>query len=127
MRRLERDHGNLRAVVEWCAEDPSRAELQMRLQSALMWFHFTQGLFREPRDTLAGTFAQGLDGVPRAVVGRAYNALGCFSMWQGACTDYYRAPSGRIVTQWPRSMPALEQALASLDEDAYEAAPLPTN
>jgi cation diffusion facilitator CzcD-associated flavoprotein CzcO len=62
----------------------------------------------------------------------AYNAeiqreLAGFAMWQGGCTDYYRAPSGRIVTQWPRSMPALEQALAGLDEDAYEAAPLPTN
>jgi cation diffusion facilitator CzcD-associated flavoprotein CzcO len=59
----------------------------------------------------------------------AYNAeiqreLEAIEMWQGRCTDYYRAPSGRIVTQWPRSMPALEQALASLDEDCYEAAAL---
>jgi cation diffusion facilitator CzcD-associated flavoprotein CzcO len=57
----------------------------------------------------------------------AYNAeiqreLAAFEMWQGGCTDYYRASSGRIVTQWPRSMPALEQALAGLDEHAYEAA-----
>jgi cation diffusion facilitator CzcD-associated flavoprotein CzcO len=44
--------------------------------------------------------------------------------WQAGCTDYYRAPSGRIVTQWPRSMPALERALSSLDEDAYEVAAL---
>ena len=43
-------------------------------------------------------------------------------LWQAGCTDYYRAPSGRIVTQWPRSMPALEQALSSLDEACYEAA-----
>jgi len=43
-------------------------------------------------------------------------------MWKGDVTGYYRAPSGRIVTQWPRSMPEHEQALASLDEDAYEAA-----
>ena len=55
----------------------------------------------------------------------AYNAeiqreLEAIEMWQGGCTDYYRAPSGRIVTQWPRSMTALEQALASLDEEAYE-------
>jgi cation diffusion facilitator CzcD-associated flavoprotein CzcO len=44
--------------------------------------------------------------------------------WQAGCTDYYRAPNGRIVTQWPRSMRALEQALSTLDEDAYESAPL---
>jgi cation diffusion facilitator CzcD-associated flavoprotein CzcO len=47
--------------------------------------------------------------------------LESIDMWQAGCSDYYRSPSGRIVTQWPRSMPALEQALASLDEDAYEA------
>jgi cation diffusion facilitator CzcD-associated flavoprotein CzcO len=59
----------------------------------------------------------------------AYNAeiqheLAGFEMWQGGCNDYYRAPSGRIVTQWPRSMPAMQQALAGLDEAAYESAPV---
>jgi len=47
--------------------------------------------------------------------------LEAIAMWQGDANDYYRAPSGRIVTQWPRSMPALEEALADLDVDAYEA------
>jgi cyclohexanone monooxygenase len=58
----------------------------------------------------------------------AYNAeiqreIAAIELWQAGCTDYYRAPSGRVVTQWPRSMRALEQALSSLDEDAYESAP----
>jgi cyclohexanone monooxygenase len=44
-------------------------------------------------------------------------------LWQAGCTDYYRAPSGRNVTQWPGSMPAMERALASLDPEAYETAP----
>ena len=83
MRRLERDHGNLRAVMEWCAEDASRAEPQLRLQGALIWFHFTQGFFREPREILLRALAQAKDDVPRVVLGRAYNALGCFAMWQG--------------------------------------------
>lgn len=43
-------------------------------------------------------------------------------MWHTGSSDYYRGPGGRIVTQWPRSMPALERALASLDEEAYEVA-----
>jgi len=50
--------------------------------------------------------------------------LEAIAMWHAGASDYYRAPSGRIVTQWPRSMPALEQALAALDEDAYEVAAL---
>ena len=56
----------------------------------------------------------------------AYNAeiqreIAAIEPWQAGCTDYYRAPSGRIVTQWPRTMTAMEHALAGLDEDCYEA------
>jgi cation diffusion facilitator CzcD-associated flavoprotein CzcO len=56
----------------------------------------------------------------------AYNAeiqrkIAAIELWQAGCTDYYRAPSGRIVTQWPGSMSALEQALSGLDEECYEA------
>ena len=68
-----------------------------------------------------------IDVKPAAMAG--YNdeiqrELESFEMWRAGCTDYYRAPSGRIVTQWPRSMPALERALSTLDEDAYEAVAL---
>jgi cation diffusion facilitator CzcD-associated flavoprotein CzcO len=51
--------------------------------------------------------------------------LASFEMWQAGSRNYYRAPSGRIVTQWPRSMPALEEALSTLDEDCYEVAVRP--
>ncbi len=39
----------------------------------------------------------------------AYNddlqrAIANVSVWQADCTSYYRAPSGRVVTQWPFSM-----------------------
>jgi cation diffusion facilitator CzcD-associated flavoprotein CzcO len=50
--------------------------------------------------------------------------IGGIALWQAGCSDYYRAPSGRNVTQWPRSMPAMQQALADLDVKAYEASPL---
>jgi cation diffusion facilitator CzcD-associated flavoprotein CzcO len=46
--------------------------------------------------------------------------LAAIAPWQAGCSDYYRAPGGRIVTQWPRSMPAMERALSALDEEAYE-------
>jgi cyclohexanone monooxygenase len=57
----------------------------------------------------------------------AYNAeiqreIGAIESWQAGCSDYYRAPSGRIVTQWPLTMSDMERSLASLDEDCYEAA-----
>jgi cation diffusion facilitator CzcD-associated flavoprotein CzcO len=53
---------------------------------------------------------------------RLQQEIAGIELWQAGCTDYYRAPSGRVVTQWPHSMPDMERALASLDEDAYEAA-----
>jgi cation diffusion facilitator CzcD-associated flavoprotein CzcO len=66
-----------------------------------------------------------LDVKPAAMAG--YNdeiqrKLAALELWGERGSAYYRAPNGRIVTQWPGSMPDLERALASLDEDAYEAA-----
>jgi predicted ATPase/DNA-binding SARP family transcriptional activator len=82
MIRLERDHANLRAALEWCAEDPGRVETQLRMDSALGWFYFAQGYFREPRRRLSQ--ALGWAGfLDRLVLGRAYTALGYHAIWQG--------------------------------------------
>jgi cation diffusion facilitator CzcD-associated flavoprotein CzcO len=43
--------------------------------------------------------------------------------WQAGCTDYYRSPSGRVVTQWPGRMSELRTFLETRDLDAYETAP----
>jgi DNA-binding SARP family transcriptional activator len=83
MARLERDHGNLRAVSEWCSEGPGRVEVQLRLKAALVWFHFTQGLFREPRECLVDGLAKAGSDVPRLVLGRAHTALAYNAIWQG--------------------------------------------
>jgi predicted ATPase/DNA-binding SARP family transcriptional activator len=81
MVRLERDHGNLRAAVEWCGEDAGRVQLQLRLDAALGWFYFAQGYFSEPRRRLSQALAWAgfLD---RLVLGRAYTALGYCAIWQ---------------------------------------------
>ena len=42
------------------------------------------------------------------------------TVWYAGCTDYYRAPSGRVVTQWPHTMGEHHEMLASLDPCAYE-------
>ena len=43
------------------------------------------------------------------------------TVWGAGCTDYYRAPSGRIVTQWPRTMNEHHDMLSTLDPEAFEA------
>jgi cation diffusion facilitator CzcD-associated flavoprotein CzcO len=40
--------------------------------------------------------------------------------WQADCRDYYRAPSGRVVTQWPGRMSELRALLEAPDTDDYE-------
>ena len=39
--------------------------------------------------------------------------------WQASCGNYYRAPSGRIVTQWPHSMGRYRDAVEEIDTGAY--------
>jgi cation diffusion facilitator CzcD-associated flavoprotein CzcO len=43
-------------------------------------------------------------------------------VWRSDCRGYYRAPSGRIVTQFPYTMTQYTAMLAQVDDDAYEAA-----
>lgn len=41
-------------------------------------------------------------------------------VWQAACSGYYRAASGRVVTQWPHNMAEYERRTLGSDPDAYE-------
>lgn len=64
-----------------------------------------------------------IDVKPEAMA--AYNArlqedIAKIEPWQGGCRDYYRAPSGRVVTQWPHRMSDLKRVLETPDIDAYE-------
>jgi cation diffusion facilitator CzcD-associated flavoprotein CzcO len=40
----------------------------------------------------------------------------------GGCHNYYRAPSGRIVTQWPHGMDTYRDRTSAPDPDAYDCA-----
>jgi hypothetical protein len=44
------------------------------------------------------------------------------TVWGADCRGYYRAPSGRIVTQCPYTMTMFEAILTRPDASAYEAA-----
>jgi cyclohexanone monooxygenase len=84
--------------------------------------HVLRQLQRIERERLAW-----IDVKPAAMA--AYNLelqreIEAIAPWQAGCTDYYRAPSGRVVTQWPGSMSALARALSGLDAEAYEVAAL---
>ena len=43
------------------------------------------------------------------------------TVWDAGCHQYYRVPSGRIVTQWPHSMFTYQEWTEAPDpDDAYE-------
>jgi len=80
--RIDREIDNIRAVFEWCEEDPSRAELELRLLWALHWYWFARGHFNEARRRISAGVkrAAGVDPVVRA---RALVARGDLDVWQG--------------------------------------------
>ena len=80
MRRLERDHANLRGARDWAAAND--VVLALRLEAALLWFHFAFGLFDEPRRRIEQLLARGGGAAP-ALRGRALTAIGYYAIWQG--------------------------------------------
>ena len=55
----------------------------------------------------------------------AYNeevqaAIAGVAVWQAGCTNYYRSPSGRVVTQWPFSMTDYRERTGRVDPDCFE-------
>jgi hypothetical protein len=66
-----------------------------------------------------------LDVRPEAMA--AYNEqlqkdIANIAVWRSDCRGYYRAPSGRIVTQFPYTMTTYARMLAAPDAGAYETA-----
>ena len=54
-----------------------------------------------------------------------YNAalqqdIDAVAVWHAPCSTYYRAPSGRIVTQWPHTMDEFRRRTQAADPTAYE-------
>lgn len=61
----------------------------------------------------------------RADVCACYNAtlqreIAGVAVWQAGCNGYYRAPSGRVVTQWPHTMAEFARRTRQFDPNAYE-------
>jgi predicted ATPase len=50
--RLEAEHDNLRAALEWSKRDPNHAGMMLRLATALLWFWQFHGHWSEGRPSI---------------------------------------------------------------------------
>lgn len=126
--RLERDHDDLRAALDWLAEhDPDE---ELRLASALGWLWLSHSHIAEGRRRLAGALGRSrLGGRTRA---RALTAGGVLAAWLGE-VDVGRAELAEALGLWSTigDDPELAAALDVLgwvlvyaagdDDDALEA------
>lgn len=86
LERLESDHDNLRAALDWCRAHDK--DLWLRLAGSMTWFWVTRGHFREGREWLEGALAS--EATERAARAGALLGLARLSFWQG---DYGSARS----------------------------------
>jgi non-specific serine/threonine protein kinase len=85
--RLEAEHDNLRAALNWCQLDPGRGEVGLRLAGALGWFWRLHGHMTEGRRWLDAAL-RARQGVLDRARPRALNGAGLLACGQG---DYRRA------------------------------------
>jgi predicted ATPase/class 3 adenylate cyclase len=96
LRRLEKEHDNLRSALEW-SDAEAQAREDLRLCAAMHRFWFTRGYLAEGRQWCARIFAKGAPAQPTLEYARALNVAGSLAFHQ---TDY---PAARTL---------LEQSLA---------------
>ena len=88
-RRLEHEHDNVRAALDWCVGQ-RYAEPALRLAVALWWFWSAHGHIREARERMLGLLARFPMGVanPRAELrARALHGAGMLASIQGDHTE----------------------------------------
>jgi predicted ATPase len=90
LKRLEREHDNLRAALEWSLEPEqvgSRPEMALRFCETLREFWEVRGLYREGRAFLEHALAH-CDGASTSARAKALRAAARFADWLG---DFHRA------------------------------------
>src|SRR5713226_8556630 len=87
LNRLEDEHDNLRAALEYSEADPSYVEKGLRLATALYWFWHVRGYWSEGRRWYEATVSQGGEAPSHALA----NSLRCAAMLAWQQGDYGRA------------------------------------
>ncbi len=81
--RMEVEHDNLRAALDWCAQDADGVEAGLRLSGVLWRFWHTFGHLREGREQLARALARADDDVRTPARAKALNGCALLNWLQG--------------------------------------------
>src|SRR5438552_12084339 len=100
--RLAEDVGNLRAAADWFEQDPTAVDDNLLFATALHWFWFGLGHYREARRRIE-TALERSGGARTPARGRARSSLAM----------YFALPGGRVAIG-----PVAEESLAILRETA---------
>lgn len=87
LERLDTEHDNLRAALEWSRTEESGAEAALRLTGALYWFWFSRGHWSDGRQWLEVALARSRD-VPSFALSKVFRGAAHLAWRQG---DYGRA------------------------------------
>jgi predicted ATPase len=82
-RRLEADHDNVRAALEWSMAEQGDQEAALRLAAAIRWFWEVRGYWREGRDWLERLITTGGSNAPPLLRARALHGIGFISIRLG--------------------------------------------
>lgn len=128
MGRLEREHDNLRAALDYSQNDPASGEALQRMALALQWFWWVHGPLSEGRERLAAALAHpGAQGNTQ-VRGNLLTAVGILAWTRG---DYEAArdmlSQGLDIHRSIANKPGIAEALIHLanvsqDLNDYETA-----
>jgi cation diffusion facilitator CzcD-associated flavoprotein CzcO len=98
------NNGSILFMLE-CQVDYALRQLKRMESEGLAWIDVR----RQSMDAYNEALQHELDGV---------------EVWNASCNGYYRGPTGRIVTQWPRNMTIYRERTSGDDASAYVSQPL---
>jgi len=124
LRRLQRDHDNIRTALDWGLSSPTRAEKGIELATALIWFWVKRGLFEEGRRWLERALSLAGPGVlrARALMGREH-----MHFWQGRDNDSTAMDEALALGRkhgdpWSTSFALFARALVDFDRADFDSA-----
>jgi predicted ATPase len=98
--RLEREHDNIQAALEWCLTTPDGRGLALSVLSTLTWFWYRRGFFNEGRiwtDRILATSSEEVTPVRAA----ALQMSSRMAMWRGDLNSAVERAS-KSLTVWQR-------------------------